>query len=454
LYLAEQNQIAIPSTAKTLPTDANPSEPTKVGSAPYVGSLFESQNAITWTPDQTKDLMFVIDQCVFNTSISPQIPFNLGQGLPFRKLGRHDMQYFLDPTNVSNLYGNFGTDMVSDAYNITTTDFVPTSTSVNYAYSATLANGNQPVGPYPVTPGKFGSPTPDNIYLSDGQGERILLTDSSQSFSLAATLSSTDPNVSPIISDDAVSLYNIRYIINNMGIQNNVISIVNTGTGYLSGGNGTYYSSNSQQMFVSAPDDTVNGTQAVMQATILNGNVTSVYVTTPGSGYLTNPTVSIYTANTTPAVVQIQGETGTTGGNSYAKYFTKPVILNAGNDSGDLRVYYTAYKPTGTNVYVYYKILSRSDTQTFAQSQWQLMTQTTPVAFSTNTQDLIEFECAPGIFSSGSANNYVSYVSSNGQTYNSFYQFAIKVVLATNDKTNVPFLTDIRAIALPPGTNV
>ena len=45
-------------------------------------------------------------------------------------------------------------------------------------------------------------------------------------------MTSTDANVSPIISDDGVTLYNLRYIINNMGIGNNVISIVNPGAGY------------------------------------------------------------------------------------------------------------------------------------------------------------------------------------------------------------------------------
>ena len=72
--------------------------------------------------------------------------------------------------------------------------------------------------------------------------------------------------------------------------------------------------------------------------------------------------------------------------------------------------------------------------------------------FSQNRSDFIEYVAAPG--SGGTAQNYVSYTSSiNGQTYNRFSQFAIKVVLATSDKTAVPVLTDIRAIALPTATS-
>ena len=183
-----------------------------------------------------------------------------------------------------------------------------------------------------------------------------------------------------------------------------------------------------------------------------NGAISKVYSTYPGSGYLTTPTITINGANTYPGSISVSGETSAHGGNSYSKYFTKKVVLTAGNDSGDLRVFYTAYKPFGTNVYIYYKILSSNDSQSFDSGNWQLMTQTTGVAYSSSQSDLIEFECAPGI--NGKPYNSISYTNANGVTYNSFIQFAIKVVLASTDTTNVPFLTDIRALALPSGSGV
>jgi hypothetical protein len=78
---------------------------------------------------------------------------------------------------------------------------------------------------------------------------------------------------------------------------------------------------------------------------------------------------------------------------------------------------------------------------------------TNSTAFSADRTNVIEYEVAPGIYGEGPANQ-ISYTSTNGQTYTSFIQFAIKVVIATDDKTNVPFLTDIRAIALPSGSGV
>ena len=75
LWTAAQNDFALLSTSKANPTDPTPTSPTKITTAPYVGSLFESQNAVTWTADLTKDLMFVINRCVFNTAVSPQLNF-------------------------------------------------------------------------------------------------------------------------------------------------------------------------------------------------------------------------------------------------------------------------------------------------------------------------------------------------------------------------------------------
>jgi hypothetical protein len=449
LYYGQQNKIAIPSTAKANPTDSDPTNPTKIGAAPYIGALFESQNGITWTADQTKDLMFTIDKCLFSTS-SASVQFTVPKGLPYRKMGHQDILNKIDANSASQLLGNYSRSRVYDAFNLSTTDLIPTRTSINYTYSATLNAGNVPTGEQSITPGRLGSPLSEDILLADGNGQRALIKESSSSFSLYATMSTSDPNVSPVISDDGVSLYTVTYIINNMGIGNNVISITNPGYGY---------NVNATTISVSSPD--VGSNTAVLGFTAnANGAITSVYTISPGSGYITNPTVTISNAATRSgnanAVVTVTGETSPKGGNSYAKYFTKKVVLAPGNDSGDLRVFYTAYKPLGTNVYVYYKILNSLDTAPFESGYWQLMTtMQNPNTFSTSRNDLYEYECAPGIFASNQANNSISYTSSTtGQTYNSFIQFAIKVVLSTNDNTIVPFLTDIRALALPAGTGI
>jgi hypothetical protein len=446
VYFAQQNTIAVASTAKVKPTDANPTSPTKIGAVPYVGALFESQNAITWTADQTKQMMFVINRCVFNTNVTATIPFVVPRNLPYRKLGVDDIQHKLDPDSASNLYGKYSDNMDMNALNVTTTDFIPTSTNIEYSYQTVIKNGNILESAKPVNPGKYGAPTSDDLYLDDGLGPRALLRNRDSAFSLYATLSSSDPTVSPVISDDGVTVYNIRYNINNMGIGNTVINLTDGGLGY---------NVSNTQIIVSDPD--LGSDVAVFGLTAnANGAITSVYTVYPGSGYTTTPTISLYDPDATAnAVVTISGETSPDGGNSYAKYFTKKVILTPANDSGDLRVFYTVYKPYGTNIFVYYKILNRNDTQPFEDGNWHLMTQVgNQNVYSTSRDNLIEFECAPGIYGSGQADNFISYTSKNGTTYTIFSQFAIKVVMATSDNTNIPFLSDIRALALPSGTGI
>ncbi len=329
-----------------------------------------------------------------------------------------------------------------DAFNISTTDFTPGSTSISYSYGATLESTKTAAPTRSVTTGKYGTPSYDDIYLNDGLGERVLVANSNTSFSLYANINTTDDAVSPMISDDGLSVFTINWAINNLPVSNSMITVSNGGSGYN----------------VTTTSVTVNSTDgfgsgATATANIVGGIIDNIYITNGGSGYATTPTITVVDANTAPgtgAIITVGGETSSSGGNALARYITKRVVLDQGFDSGDLRVYFTAYRPVNTNIYVYYKILSRSDTQSFDSGNWQLMTliNNTNGLYSQTRASTFEFVAAPG--TEGFPQNYVEYASNvSGQTYNDFSQFAIKVVLTTSDKTAVPFLTDIRAIALP-----
>jgi hypothetical protein len=446
VYYAQQNQTALISTSKAKPTDPDPTNSTKVGSAPYIGSLFESQNGQTWTADQTKSLMFVVDRCVFDVSKNPKIDFVVPKNLPYRKLGTNDLQYTLDPDLQHGVHHEQSLSTPSDAYNLTTTDFIPSTTSISYEYSSTLANANTPVGPFAVSPGKGGLPMANNIYLNDGLGQRILNKTSANSFVLSATMSSSDVNLSPILSDDGITLFNMRNVICSLGIQNNVISLVSGGSGY---------NVNTTSITISSPD--YGSDQAILGMNISGGEIVNVYAINPGGGYLKTPTVTITDTNITPgtgASVLVTGETSPSGGNAYARWISKKVVLTPANESGDLRVFITAYRPFNTYINVYYKILNNNDATAFEDRQWQLMTVlNNSNVFSSTRDDFIEFEYAPG--TNNQADNYVSYTSANGTTvYNTFNQFAIKIVLSTTDFTAAPVLDDMRALALPSGTGI
>ena len=443
IYTAENGDTALASSVKNLPTDPTPATITKINSAPYVGSLFVSQNSQTWTADQNESMMFTIDRCVFSVGTQPTLQFVVPNRLPYRKLTEQDISYYLSPNTINtNISSAANTNVVVDAFNISTSDFVPGSTTLSYSYGATLNSTKTAAPTEGVNPGKFGTPMYDDIYLNDGLGERVLVANSNTSFSLYAVMSTVDNAVSPMISDDGLGVYTIGWNINNLELSNSMITIANGGSGY-----------NVNTTSVTITSANGYGSSAAATANVVGGVIRNIYITNGGSDYATTPTITVVDANSSPgtgATITVGGETSSSGGNGIARYITKKVILDQGFDSGDLRVYFTAYRPVNTNIYVYYKILSRSDTQTFDSGNWQLMTliNNTDSLYSQTRDSTYEFVAAPGADSV--AQNYVEYISNvTGQTYNNFSQFAIKVVLATSDKTAVPFLTDIRAIALP-----
>ena len=449
LWSASLGDNALSSSVKNYPTDATPAVISKISSAPYSGSLFLSQNSQTWSADQNQDLMFVMDRCVFNTNVTPTIQYVIPKKLPQRTLIDQSIDYYTNANNVSNTINAVSnTSIFVDAFNVTTTDFVPTTTGITYSYNASLVSGVS-AGQQVITPGKFATSATDNIYLNDGQGERLLNANSNTSFSLYAQLSSNDSCVSPIISDAGLSTYTISWNINNCPLSNSLITLISGGTGYSNNTSGN------TTVSISAPTST-GGTQAYAAANVYNGVIQNIYITNPGSGYIITPTITISDANTTPgsgATANISGETSSSGGPATAKYVTKKVVLAPGFDSGDLNVYLTAYRPVNTDINVYYKILNSNDTQSFESGQWQLMTKinNSGGAYSQTRNNLYEYVFAPGTL--GLDQGFVKYTSTNGQNYTTFNQFAIKIVLTTTDNTTVPYVTDMRVLALPVNVN-
>jgi hypothetical protein len=266
---------------------------------------------------------------------------------------------------------------------------------------------------------------------------------------VTATMSTSNPDVSPILDTSRFGSIFVENIINGLPLSNSDIVITNAGTKYGPNGSVTITITGGGGSGATANVLVANtGTGAAPGNSII-----SVTLTNPGSGYTTSPTFTISDANTTPgtgATVIYNGEDKKSGGNSNVRYITRKVTLADGFDSGDLRVYVTAYKPAGSDINVYYKLLSVSDNETFDDKSWQLMTQLSNVNFASNNyQDYREIAYAPGI--SNAANNSVLY-STSSTTFNTFRTFAIKIVLSGTSTVDVPKVRDFRAIALPAGS--
>jgi len=151
-----------------------------------------------------------------------------------------------------------------------------------------------------------------------------------------------------------------------------------------------------------------------------------------------------------------------TGGNAKAKYISRRVTLADGQDAEDLRVYVTAYKPSGAGVHVYYKALNREDSDTFSDSSWIPMTPVTDAGFtstaryssSEDTEDFLELAYKIDSYSNthksgaNTTSGIMEYRNTLGARYTGFKYFAIKIVLTHTTSTRPPRIRDFRAIAL------
>lgn len=80
-------------------------------------------------------------------------------------------------------------------------------------------------------------------------------------------------------------------------------------------------------------------------------------------------------------------------GTAKARYISKKVVLADGQDAEDIKVYVAAYKPAGTDIYVFAKFWNAYDPEPFDSKAWtQLTTDNTLVSSKTNLDDFIEYE--------------------------------------------------------------
>lgn len=147
-----------------------------------------------------------------------------------------------------------------------------------------------------------------------------------------------------------------------------------------------------------------------------------------------------------------------TGGTAQARYISKPVVLADGQDAEDLKVYTTAYKPLGTEVTVYARLLAATDNDKIEQKHFTKLTQVTSSnTVSTSANDYREYEyklpssnaALNTAFLDSGNNDVVTYTSSTDSSrHDTFKQYQIKIVITSDDSAKIARVTDLRTIAL------
>ena len=390
---------------------------TKVSQQPFVSSFYQPQNSSVWQPNVEKQLMFRVNRCEFNT-------------------GTHAVYL---SSNAEPLSGNTS-GINYDVFKLSTSELTFSNTSLDYSFrgideSKTVASDANRTAQIDATYTSFSANK--NITLATQKKTAAAVSTTglnsfaANNYYLRATMSTTDTKVSPAIDLSRINLITVENQVNLGSLANSDIVITNGGDDYpASGATATF----------SAP---TSGTTATASVTVTSNVVTAITVTNGGTGYYETPTLTLSNAasGSDHATATVQSELNASGGNAKTRYITRRVNLEDGFDAQDIRVILNAYKPKDTDIKVYFRVWNAEDPGDFEDKPYVLMTQETDANLISANESIINQ------YSFKSAGGSISYTS-DGQTYDKFKTFSIKIVLASSSSTVIPKVKDMKAIAL------
>ncbi len=372
-----------------------------VSQSPSVGALFISQNASAYTPIQNQQLMFVLNKAQFTTT----------------------------PATLTFYSSQVARNKYMDMSILHSSDVTYPVANITYALKTTIAN----TGAQDVT---FFVLNTNDLFTFNGR--RIIPAGNNQSTQVQVTLQTTDPDITPIFNSERLSVVGISNIINSGGIDASDVTITSPGV---------HSNAANITVSISAPTGD-NGRQALANVYALVGtSVTAINIIDPGAGYVTAPTITISEPSATSnATAVVNGEDSMSGGNGSTRYITAPITLAEGFDAGDLVVYLNCVRPQGTDISVYYKVISAQDYGTLTNKPWQLMQKSSDI-YSKDQSSQIQLKYITG------TTGQLQYTY-NGIQYpigGTFKTFAIKIVCTTNDPTVPPIVNSMQGIAVPAG---
>ena len=214
----------------------------------------------------------------------------------------------------------------------------------------------------------------------------------------------------------------------------------------------------------------IEANTSASSATMTNDRSVEIKYELDGRNIVASPAIDLDRISLyhTHNLISTEGEISNTenyvvaGGNSETRYITRIVTLADGQDAEDLRVYLTAYKPSGSNIFVYYKVLAAEDNNTMNDVRWvpmelnegQGFSLSTRYSSSENKNDFIELVYDVPNYTNlarSGANNttgIIEYRNTTRARYVGYKYFQVKIVLTNSTSSNPPRVKDLRAIAL------
>jgi hypothetical protein len=390
----------------------------RISKQPTLGSLFKSQNGTTWESSQLDDLMYTMYRAKFDTSVVGTFVAN-NAALPPKTL--------LNP-----IYTETGSNVVTIEHknhgiapggkveiltmDSTTVNGVPSAELIGDHYinnieqdrytitvtTAATANGNSG-GYVTVTEDKkmdIFQPTVNIVRFPDTNISWAAKLTSSRSLAGSESPYNLESSYRPVLINENYSL----------AAPHCVASSVNE-TLHLSGGKSFFL-----RGIVTTIADNVSPMIDLARMSLFTVN-----------NRIDNPQSSIGTESGKNNVINYVDETNTQTCSALARYITKKISLASTSEA--LKIIFSANRPDGSVIEVYYKTQSAGDDTDFDEIPWvPATTENVPLT----SEDTTRFE------------DY-EYLD-NGLA--AFKYFAVKIVLKSQNSSKVPRVRDFRAIAL------
>ena len=404
----------------------------QIFSNPYIGTAFLSANSETWTPLQTEDIKFRIYRCKFTSASG--------------------LAYFYDQND--DYFTVNGFSMANSSVNIQVGDIVYTQNS-----SGGVLTSN--VSPRGV------------VQFVDRSRDLLILDSSTGGFVANTTIQIHRPasvsNVSGIgpatqIANTVIkSIDNVPYSV----VVPKITTITPTGTTAAISFAGMDSSETFDTAWTNMQGENEKEFLDKMRVVKSKSNRSAVdqsikyAVSLNTTSDFISPMIDL--RRTASLMIENLVNNDVTNehtryGNSLTRFVSLNVVLKDGQDAEDIKVYVTGYRPDGTDIHCYVKILNAGDPDVFENKLWTKLNMSEGNTTFSNSLDPTDFreygysfpstEGIQGQAYLNQSTGIVEYRDALGSIYSSYKTFAIKLVLTSDRAERVPRVDSMFGICL------
>ena len=381
----------------------------RITKQPYGGVFFSSQNASTWTPEQSKDLKFKLNRCSFNTSSKTLTLVN--DALPAKRLPANPLTTTQNSGVITvthknhGMYGG-GTNKVVIAGAVDTNGIA----AANINGTHTIANITH--DSYTIT--ALNSDVSTNSSAGAGAGGGTIVT---------ATENRHMDVMYPVIQNIQIPGTSIRFHLTsktNKSINGSETAYSNVSEFEILPNKN--FSFSSPRVIASPANETQNLSGAK------SFQIRCVLSTTDEAH---SPVIDLNrtSVHTIQNIVSSNGgaENVASGGAELSRYITKKVELNEEADSAT--VFLNVNRPAASNVDLYFRVLEGGSNADISDVAFTAATPVESIPVNENSFTEVRYDLTESVLSN-----------------KSFGTIQFKIVLRSTSTSNVPKIKDFRAI--------